>query len=125
MKIIVVIGSDDGDMIVVDKEIDVSFAPSNIAYDGAYEVFYVVDEGAAGSDGSDTVMVVDMDGDSRSLFNFGMTIGTTLPGFVVSSMHYAPNTGTLFALCQECSSIAEVSITFDSHTSQRLYMIVI
>jgi hypothetical protein len=77
------------------------FAPSNIAFDGAYDLFYVVGEGGS------EVLAVDMGGVSRTLFDFNNTQGID-PGFLVASLHYAPNTGTLFVLCQECGSIVEV-----------------
>lgn len=101
-----IVGYADG--LSVQMEINTpDLVPNNIAYDGAYEVFYATNaDDIADSPSADTqVYEIGMDGGTRPLFAFDSGI---LGNFVVSSLHYAPNTGTLFALCGSCPAIAEV-----------------
>lgn len=115
MKITII--ASDGGALSVQKKIDLDFVPRTIAYDGAYELFYVTNAvDAASSQGSVAAgtQVLEVDASSgedkgRVLFDLEDDKGI-FKDFVVSSLHYASNTGTLFALCGSCPAIAEVGI---------------
>ena len=92
--------------VTTEREIALPFLPGAIAYDGAYEVFYV-----SNAKTNSAVVEVFMSGRTKELFDLSASSERFLAETTVTSMFYSPYTGTTFILCSECAvpSIIEVS----------------
>ena len=107
---IVVLSVDDG-TVTTEREIPLTFEPGAIAYDRAYEVFYVSNAKArAGVPAAQQVVEVFMSGRTTDLFDLSASSERFLADTTVTSMFYSPYTGTTFILCSECAvpSVIEV-----------------
>ena len=82
--------------------ISLDFVPHSIAYDAAYELFY-----ATRKDSMGTVMRFDHQGKTQEMFSLSSVLKGSPSN--ITSLHFAPNTGTLFLLIGEQGLVMEVS----------------
>jgi len=103
--------ADDGS-VSVDAEVALTFKPGAVAYDIAYSVFYVANaEPVSGVPMGKQVTEVGMDGTARPLFTLSEANGRFVSETTASSMFYSPYTGTIFILCNECSTTTVFEVT--------------
>jgi uncharacterized protein YjiK len=91
---------------------------ASLTYDAAYEVFY----GTLVRDRSAVVQVT-MEGTARVMFTADSQAGAILGGSLISSLHYASNTGTLYVLAAEQGLLFEVMNMHQLTTAYQLHAI--